>query len=252
MTQGAPVVQAAGAPAIFLPEPWRLMSSSCSRHRKETTMTFDPSQFTPTQWETAKDKTAFANRFVRFVQGDFAERHFTEKFYQRLSNCFGHIAHYNRGGFFETFFTTTADKVRFWKSPCGGRGAVIRPGPTAMWSGHCRIGYRRTGRSNAIGSGCARDRGWGTCAIGPASGEIRVGENRDADFSSTSSGSQGSVGVVPPSEGATNRRKRRHHLGPVATDQGRAFGAGGCGSRVLSPRSKRRGRSEHATPLGSP
>ncbi len=76
-------------------------------------MTFDPSQFTPTKWETAKDKAAFANRFVRFVQNDFAERHFTEKFYQRLANTFGNIAHYNRGGFFETFFTTTANKVRF-------------------------------------------------------------------------------------------------------------------------------------------
>ena len=76
-------------------------------------MTFDPSQFTPTKWETAKDKAAFANRFVRFVQSDFAAKHFTEKFYRRLSNTFGLIAHYNRGGFWETFFTSTADKVRF-------------------------------------------------------------------------------------------------------------------------------------------
>ena len=87
-------------------------------------MTFDPSQFTPTQWETAKDKAAFANRFVRFVQSDFAAKHFTEKFYRRLSNTFSHIAHYNRGGFWETFFTTTADKVRFlemtFQYPCFG------------------------------------------------------------------------------------------------------------------------------------
>ncbi len=76
-------------------------------------MTFEPSQFTPTKWETAKDKAAFANRFVRFVESDFALKHFTEKFYRRLTNTFGHIAHYNRGGFFETFFTTSANKVRF-------------------------------------------------------------------------------------------------------------------------------------------
>ncbi len=78
-------------------------------------MTFDPSQFTPTKWQTVEDKAAFANRFVRFVQSDFALKHFTEKFYRRLSNTFGHIAHYNRGGFSETFFTTTADKVCSWK-----------------------------------------------------------------------------------------------------------------------------------------
>jgi len=74
---------------------------------------FFPSQFTPTQWDTAQDKAGFANRFVRFVQSGFAAKHFTDKFYRRLSNTFGHIANYNRGGFWDTFFTTTADKVRF-------------------------------------------------------------------------------------------------------------------------------------------
>ena len=67
-------------------------------------MTFDPSQFTPTQWETAKNKAAFANRFARFVQSDFAAKHFTEKFYRRLSSTFSHIAHYNRGGFWGNLF----------------------------------------------------------------------------------------------------------------------------------------------------
>ena len=76
-------------------------------------MTFQTSQFTPTKWSTAQDKATFANQFVRFVRSDFAERQFTEKFYQRLSNLFGFIAHYNRAGFYETFFTTTTDKVRF-------------------------------------------------------------------------------------------------------------------------------------------
>ncbi len=87
-------------------------------------MTFTSSQFTATKWSTAQDKAAFTNRFVRFVQSDFAAKHFTEKFYQRLSLTFGHIAHFNRGGFFDTFFTTTADKVRFVKLtaqyPCYG------------------------------------------------------------------------------------------------------------------------------------
>jgi hypothetical protein len=71
------------------------------------------SQFTPTQWDTAQDKATFAKQFIRFVQSDFAAKHFTDKFYRRLSNTFSHIAHYNRGGFWDMFFTTTADKVRF-------------------------------------------------------------------------------------------------------------------------------------------
>ena len=76
-------------------------------------MSFSPSQFTPTKWQTAQDKAAFAKQFVRFVQSGFAAKHFTDKFYRRLSNTFGHIAHFSRGGFWDTFFTTTADKVRF-------------------------------------------------------------------------------------------------------------------------------------------
>lgn len=50
-------------------------------------MTF--ANFTPTQWDTAQDKAAFARQFVRFVQSDFAAKHFTDKFYRRLSNTFG-------------------------------------------------------------------------------------------------------------------------------------------------------------------
>ena len=87
-------------------------------------MTFQPSQFTPTKWDTAQDKVRFAQQFVRFVQSDFAEQHFTDRFYRRLSNTFGNIAHYNRGGFWDEFFTRTADKVRFLEQtlrhPCYG------------------------------------------------------------------------------------------------------------------------------------
>ncbi len=87
-------------------------------------MKFHASQFTPTKWNTAQDKMRFAQQFVRFVQSDFAAQHFTDRFYRRLSMTFGHIAHYNRGGFWEEFFTTTADKVRFLEQtlqyPCYG------------------------------------------------------------------------------------------------------------------------------------
>ena len=69
-------------------------------------MTFDPSEFTPTKWATTQDKATFAKQFVRFVESDFAAKHFTDKFYRRLSNTFGHIAHYNRGGFWDTFIRT--------------------------------------------------------------------------------------------------------------------------------------------------
>ena len=87
-------------------------------------MTSDLPQFTPTQWNTSLDKAAFAKQFVCFVKSEFAAKHFTKKFYRRLSQIFGHIAHYNRDGFWNEFFTNTANRVRFLQQtmqwPCYG------------------------------------------------------------------------------------------------------------------------------------
>ncbi len=74
---------------------------------------FSPDGFTPTRFSTQADKAKFAEQFVRFVLEDFEWSHFPEWFYKRLSNTFGHIAHTNRLGFFETFFRTISGKVRF-------------------------------------------------------------------------------------------------------------------------------------------
>jgi len=87
-------------------------------------MKFTADQFTPTKWDTASDKAWFANHFMRFVADGFPLQLFTERFYRRLSNTFGHIAHYDQRGFWETFFATTPDKVRFLEItlqyPCYG------------------------------------------------------------------------------------------------------------------------------------
>ena len=78
-----------------------------------TAKDFTAGQFTPTRWEGAEEKARFARRFVRFVESDFAEREFSDTFYRRLALTFGHIAHFNRHGFYEAFFTAAEDKVRF-------------------------------------------------------------------------------------------------------------------------------------------
>ena len=74
---------------------------------------FTAEQFRPTQWDTAEEKARFANAFVRFVESDFKATLFPKTFYRRLSMTFGHIAHYDQGGFYATFFTTALGKVRF-------------------------------------------------------------------------------------------------------------------------------------------
>lgn len=85
---------------------------------------FTPNQFARTKWEGADKKVTFARQFIRFVESDFARSQFPQMFYLRLALAFGHIAHYNQIGFFETFFTTTKDKVRFLEKtlqhPCWG------------------------------------------------------------------------------------------------------------------------------------
>lgn len=69
--------------------------------------------FTATEWSTAKDKQDFYNHFIKFVESDFKRSKFTKKFYNRLSNCFGHIAHYNINGFYDVWFSTSQAKLDF-------------------------------------------------------------------------------------------------------------------------------------------
>ena len=72
-------------------------------------------KYTATQWNTEADKAKFVRQFKAFVESDFAESKFPKWFYTRLSMTFGHIAHYNQGGFYATFFGNVADKVCFLK-----------------------------------------------------------------------------------------------------------------------------------------
>jgi uncharacterized membrane protein YagU involved in acid resistance len=74
---------------------------------------FTANMFTPTQFHSAQDKADFANKFIRFVESGFKKTLFTKKFYERLSNCFGHIAHYNQAGFYDTWFYSFDEQVAF-------------------------------------------------------------------------------------------------------------------------------------------
>ena len=55
---------------------------------------FLPSDFTATKFSTATDKAEFGNTLLRFIESEWASALFTKSFYNRLSMCFGHIAHY--------------------------------------------------------------------------------------------------------------------------------------------------------------
>lgn len=85
---------------------------------------FAADQFMATAFDTAQQKAKFANQFVRFVLSGFRPTLFPKWFYQRLSNTFGHIAHYNQSGFWSQWFATPEQQRRFLQRvhehvPCG-------------------------------------------------------------------------------------------------------------------------------------
>jgi hypothetical protein len=85
---------------------------------------FLPSDFRATKFSTAADKAEFGNALLRLIESEWAPALFTKSFYNRLSMCFGHIAHYNRTQFYEEWFSSLAAQVRFLKHtlrfPCYG------------------------------------------------------------------------------------------------------------------------------------
>jgi hypothetical protein len=85
---------------------------------------FLPSEFVPTKFSTAQDKADFGNTFLHFIESEWARTAFSKSFYNRLSMCFSHKAHYDAAGFYATWFTTDADRLRFLRHtlawPCWG------------------------------------------------------------------------------------------------------------------------------------
>jgi hypothetical protein len=116
------------------------------------TVEFTADSFTPTKWDHAEAKARFAKQFIRFVESDFNERRFTQAFYKRLALSFGHIAHFNRHGFYETFFASTAGKVRFlrqtlrhscWGDPAFTYSDVERALQSWLWQNGVLDCYER-------------------------------------------------------------------------------------------------------------
>lgn len=83
-----------------------------SKHRAASRL-FEPEEFADTRFDDRDTKAAFANQFAAFVEKGFPKHLFTRSFYERLIHTFGHIAHYNRDGFWAEFFETPEDRKRF-------------------------------------------------------------------------------------------------------------------------------------------
>jgi len=64
-------------------------------------------------YDSPERDARFCNQFARFLASGCAWSAFPRWFYQELSHTFGHIAHFNQHGFYETWFDTTAHRVAF-------------------------------------------------------------------------------------------------------------------------------------------
>lgn len=86
---------------------------------------FVAEQFTPIHYHTARDKAKFANHFADFMLKSCPVNKFPKWFYTQLTFCFGHIAHYNKSGFYMEWFATRERREKFVSRclvyPCYGQ-----------------------------------------------------------------------------------------------------------------------------------
>ena len=71
--------------------------------------------FTPTKFSTNQDKQDFARQFIRFIESGFNQSLFFYWFYCQMSMMRGHIAHYDRSGFYDAQFGTEEARKEFLK-----------------------------------------------------------------------------------------------------------------------------------------
>jgi hypothetical protein len=76
---------------------------------------FTSNMFASTEHTSSKEKAEWANRLASFIFNGFKYVDFSNLIYTRLSNCFGHIAHYNRETFYDTWFSSPAKQADFIK-----------------------------------------------------------------------------------------------------------------------------------------
>lgn len=70
-------------------------------------------QFTDVEYMTADDKQKLVRAWTTFVKHGFQWSHFSDRIYKHLSLHVGHIAHFDRGGFWQTWFKDGEDRLAF-------------------------------------------------------------------------------------------------------------------------------------------
>ena len=69
--------------------------------------------FSDGEFMSAREKELVLKAWVRFLKHGLRLADFTERLYGHLMQHCSFIAHYNRGGFYQTYFESGEDTVRF-------------------------------------------------------------------------------------------------------------------------------------------
>lgn len=101
---------------------------------KGTPANFTEADFTATKFASAEEKAKIANKLTRFILGGFKQGSFSQAMYDRLSNMFGHIAHYNLHGFYETWFSGLQERCRWAEYLLRGGAYGCVGSPAHTWS----------------------------------------------------------------------------------------------------------------------
>ena len=95
---------------------------------------FTAADFTATKFASAEEKARIANKLTRFILGGFKQASFSQAMYTRLSNMFGHIAHYNLNGFYETWFSGPEERFKWAEYVLAGGAYGCVGSPAHTWS----------------------------------------------------------------------------------------------------------------------
>lgn len=95
---------------------------------------FSPSQFTATKFDTAEQKAKAANDLASFVERGMPAKGWRKGIYHTLEgHMFGHIAHYNMFGFFDTWFRTPEQRADWIRYALGGGVYGVNGSPAHTW-----------------------------------------------------------------------------------------------------------------------
>jgi hypothetical protein len=101
---------------------------------KGTPGNFTETDFTATKFATAEEKARIANKLTRFILGGFKQKSFSKAMYTRLSNMYGHIAHYDIHGFYETWFSGSKERFKWAEYVLQGGAYGCVGSPAHTWS----------------------------------------------------------------------------------------------------------------------